>query len=65
MKIVPFDTVGLFIGLHPISLCGASAAVRPWRKNKVPIPMAVDIVLHCIQLKVTCFSKNSVLVHEG
>lgn len=37
VKIVPFDTVGLFIGLHPISLCGASAAVRPWRKNKVPM----------------------------
>lgn len=27
-KIVPFDTAGLFIGVPPNSLCGASAAVR-------------------------------------
>lgn len=67
MKIVPFDAVGLFIGIHPITLCGASSAVRLWTKNEVPVCLWVmgDVVLHWIQLKMICFSKNSAFAGEG
>lgn len=40
-KIVPFDTAGLFIGVHPNSWCGASAAFRLCRKNEVPVFLGV------------------------
>lgn len=66
MKIVPFDTLGLFMGVHLISLCGAWAAVRLWRKNEVAMYLWVtgDMVLHWIQLKMICFSKSSALAGE-
>lgn len=55
LKIVPFDIVGLFIGMHPVSLRGAPAAVMLCRKNEVPIYLGM-MVLRWIQLKVICYS---------
>lgn len=67
MKIVPFCIVGLFIDIYPISLCGASAAGRLWRKNEIPMCLWVteDMVLYWIQLKMIRFSKSSTLAGEG
>lgn len=65
MTTVPFDTVGPSVGIHPISLRGASAAVRLWRKNEVPVFLWVAVVLHWIQLEMIFFSKSSAVVREG
>lgn len=54
-KIVSFDTSGLFLGVHPNSLCGASAAARLCRKIEVPMHLGVleHMVLwiqqHCLR----------------
>lgn len=40
-KTVPFDTAELFVGVHPNSWCGASAAVRLCREIGVPMYLGV------------------------
>lgn len=52
MKIVPVDTAGWFMGIRSAGLCGASAAVRLWRRNEVPMFLRVtgDVVFHWTQL---------------
>lgn len=36
MKIVPFDTIGLFMGVHLISLCGASQLSGSGGRMRLP-----------------------------
>lgn len=54
---VPFDSAGLFVGVHPNSWSGASAAVGLCRKIEVPMSLRSDrtrgpldpITLYCLR----------------